>query len=229
MPRCLAQRSTSTVSAVETWQTCTREPGQLGELRRRGPRCWPRPRPASRAARAGRRSRPRGSRRPARPAAGPGRAGRRTPSNARTYSSARRISRASATQWPSSENTRTPAAERAISPSSASSAPARPLLTAPTGTTWADPSRAAERGQVLGGLGGVGHRVGVGHGQHGGEAPARRRPSAGAHGLGVLPAGLAQVGVQVDQARAARPVRRRRSAPRRGRHRPGRRSTPSRT
>ena len=53
---------------------------------------------------------------------------------------------------------------------------------------------------VGGGLGGVGDRIGVGHGQHGGEPAARGRRGAGGHGLGVLPAGFAQMGVQVDQA-----------------------------
>ncbi len=42
-----------------------------------------------------------------------------TPSKALTYSSARRMSTASETQMPSSENTRTRAAESAIAPSSA--------------------------------------------------------------------------------------------------------------
>ena len=58
-----------------------------------------------------------------------------TPSNALTYSSARRISTASLTHLPSSENTRTLAAESAIAPSSASRSPARPRVTAPTGRT----------------------------------------------------------------------------------------------
>ncbi len=56
-----------------------------------------------------------------------------TPSNALTYSSARRISTASETHLPSSENTRTRAAESAIAPSSASRSPCRPTVTAPTG------------------------------------------------------------------------------------------------
>ena len=47
-----------------------------------------------------------------------------TPSNALTYSSARRISSGSATQSPSSEKIRTWAAEVAIAPSSASRSPA---------------------------------------------------------------------------------------------------------
>ena len=49
--------------------------------------------------------------------------------------------------------------------------------------------------------GGVGDRVGVGHRVHGGEAAERRGARAGRDGLGVLPARLAQVRVQVDQAR----------------------------
>ena len=48
--------------------------------------------------------------------------------------------------------------------------------------------------------GGVGDRLGVGHRVHGGEAAQRGGVGAGLDGLGVLAAGLAQVGVQVDQA-----------------------------
>ena len=66
-PRALAQRSTSTVSAVETWQTCSRERVSSASCTSRAT-IRPRPRPASRAARAGRRCRPRGSRRRHRPA-----------------------------------------------------------------------------------------------------------------------------------------------------------------
>ena len=58
----------------------------------------------------------------------------------------------------------------------------------------------ADVGQVFGRLGGVGDRIGVGHRQHGGEAAAGRGPGAGGDGLGVLPAGFAEVGVQVDQS-----------------------------
>ena len=56
-----------------------------------------------------------------------------TPSNALTYSSARRISSGSDTQRPSSENTLTRAAESAIAPSSARRVPPSPSVTAPTG------------------------------------------------------------------------------------------------
>ena len=44
-------------------------------------------------------------------------------------------------------------------------------------------------------------RVGVGHGDHGGEPTQGGAPGAGLDGLGVLPAGLAQVDVQIDQSR----------------------------
>ncbi len=55
---------------------------------------------------------------------------------------------------------------------------------------------------------GVGDRVGVGHRVHGGEAAQRRRPGAGLHGLGVLAARLAQVSVQVHEARQGDEARR---------------------
>ena len=45
----------------------------------------------------------------------------------------------------------------------------------------------------------VDRRVGVGHRNHGTEAAQRSGPAAGLHGLGLLAAGLAEVGVQVDQ------------------------------
>ncbi len=56
-----------------------------------------------------------------------------TPSNALTYSRARRISSGSLTHLPSSEKTRTRAAESAIAPSSARRSPASPTVTAPIG------------------------------------------------------------------------------------------------
>ena len=61
------------------------------------------------------------------------------------------------------------------------------------------PGGAAEVEDALGGLGGVGDRVGVGHGEHGGVATDRRGPRAGGDRLDVLAARLAQVGVQVDE------------------------------
>ena len=62
------------------------------------------------------------------------------------------------------------------------------------------PGLLAEPPDLLDDAGGVGDRVGVGHRVHGGEPAQRRGAAAGLDGLGVLAAGLAQVGVQVDQA-----------------------------
>ena len=59
---------------------------------------------------------------------------------------------------------------------------------------------AAQAPDLLDHPGGVGDRVGVGHRVHGGEATHRGGLGAGEHCLGVLATGLAQVGVQVDQA-----------------------------
>ena len=66
----------------------------------------------------------------------------------------------------------------------------------------------AEPPDLLDDAGGVGDREGVGHGVHGGVAAAGGGPGAGEHGLGVLAAGLAQVGVQVDEAGQQDPARR---------------------
>ena len=54
-------------------------------------------------------------------------------------------------------------------------------------------------------------RLGVGHGHDRGVAAERGRPGAGLDRLGLLAAGLAQVGVQVDQARADQAAARRRA------------------
>ncbi len=58
----------------------------------------------------------------------------------------------------------------------------------------------AQPPDLLDHTGGVGHREGVGHRVDGGEAALGGGAGAGEDGLGVLTAGLAQVGVQVDQA-----------------------------
>ena len=199
MPCALAQRITSTEPAVETWATCTRllvcrasitsrativssaMPGQPGQ------------------ARGGRRARPRGSRPSARRGRGPASAGRRrrrtrgrTPAPGASPAGRARTCRRRRRPAPSRR-------ERAIRPSSASSSPPRPRVTAPTGCTSTRPGGPTEVEHPLGRLGGVGDRGGVGHGQHGGEAAQGRGPRAGEHRLGVLAAGLAQVGVQVDE------------------------------
>ena len=58
-----------------------------------------------------------------------------TPPNVLTYSSARRMSRASCTHRPSSENTRTAARDCAIAPISLRRSPSSPTVTAPMGRT----------------------------------------------------------------------------------------------
>ena len=58
---------------------------------------------------------------------------------------------------------------------------------------------AAQAPDLLDDAGRVGDRLGVGHRVHGGEAAQGGGLRAGLDGLGVLPAGLAEVGVQVDE------------------------------
>ena len=123
-----------------------------------------------------------------------------TPSNALTYSSARRISTAS---------------RHALAVVGEHPDPGRgvghraelgePLARQPDGDRAdredvAVAGLAAQPPDLLDDAGGVGDRVGVGHRVHGGEAAQRRGLGAGLDGLGVLAARLAQVGVQVDQA-----------------------------
>jgi len=62
------------------------------------------------------------------------------------------------------------------------------------------PGLAAEPPHLLDDACGVGGRVGVGHGEHRGVPAERGRRRPGRHGLGILAARFAQVGVQVDQA-----------------------------
>ena len=134
-PRDLAWRTISTEPAVETWHTCSREPTWAASRQSRAM--------IASSATAGQPASPR------RPESSPSfiwassvsrgscECWAITPSNALTYSSARRISSGSLTHLPSSENTRTRAAESAIAPSSAIRSPARPTVTAPTGNTSA--------------------------------------------------------------------------------------------
>ncbi len=104
IPCALAQRSTSTVPAVEAWATCTREPVWRASITSRATITS-----SAMPGQPGRPSRPESS--PSwQHACGPARSGSwacwlTTPPNALTYSSARRITRASATQRPSSEKT----------------------------------------------------------------------------------------------------------------------------
>ena len=68
-----------------------------------------------------------------------------TPSNFFTYSSARRITRGSKTQCPSSLKTRTRAMESAIAPISARCSPSSPRVTAPIGNTSSRPAACPSR------------------------------------------------------------------------------------
>ena len=100
-----------------------------------------------------------------------------TPSNALTYSSARRISTASCDA--AAVVGEHPHAEPPSRPSRRARRAARrrsPTVTAPTGCTSHQAGLAAEPPDLLDDRGGVGDRVGVGHRDHGGEAAERRGP-----------------------------------------------------
>ena len=122
------------------------------------------------------------------------------PSNALTYSSARRISCGSATQCPSSEKIRTRG--RRVG----HRAQLGELLAGQPDGDRADRLHVDQAGlpaeppHLLDHAGGVGDRGGVRHRADRGVAAERGGPGAGLDGLGVLAARLAQVGVQVDQA-----------------------------
>ena len=105
----------------------------------------------------------------------------------------------SCTQIPSSENIRTCPAPAAIMPISVSCVPASPMVTAPTGMHVDQPDLLAAMPDVVGDDRAVGDRVGVGHREHRGVAAQSRCGRTGFDVLGVLAAGLAQVGVQVDE------------------------------
>ncbi len=109
----------------------------------------------------------------------------------------------SCTQMPSSENIRTCPAPAAIMPISVSCAPARPIGHRADRVHVDQPDLLAAVPDVVGDDRAVGDRVGVGHREHRGVAAQSRCRRTGFDVLGVLAAGLAQVGVQVDEARAA--------------------------
>ena len=133
MPRAFAHRTTSTLPAVETWQTWRREPVDSASSASRAM--------IASSATAGQPFRPRSAATApscsCAPAVSRGSSAccAITPSTIRAYSSARRISSGSATHEPSSLKIRTRARERAIATSSASSLPSRPFETAPIGRT----------------------------------------------------------------------------------------------
>ena len=137
-PRCLAQRTISTLPAVERWHTCRREPTCSASSTSRAM--------IDSSATAGQ---------PARPSwaettpsciwepsvrRGSWACWAITPSKVLTYSSARRISTGSCTHLPSSLNTRTRAREAAMASSGARDCPPRPTVTAPIGRTSHQPA-----------------------------------------------------------------------------------------
>ena len=79
--------------------------------------------------------------------------------------------------------------------------PARPTVMAPLTRTSHSPAVSPSVEHLAHHGGGVDGRLGVGHGQHGGEAAEGGGPAAGLDRLGLLAARLAQVGVEVDEAR----------------------------
>ena len=117
---------------------------------------------------------------------------------------------------------------------------ARPTVMHPAGSTSHSPARLALGAHELDHARRVLRRVGVRHRHDRGEPAERGGPAAGLDRLGLLVAGLAQVGVEVDEARRddaaagvehvvaveprrrRRRSRRRRRARRRGARRPGR-------
>ena len=134
---------------------------------------------------------------------------RRPAAGARAYSIARRISRLSCTPVPSSVKSRTPSVghlghrrQLLAGPADGDGARRVRRRTAP----W--PRARAPRGRPPALVDG---RRGVGHGDDRGEAAERGAPAAGLDRLGLLPARLAQVGVQVDQAGRDDAARRRRA------------------
>ena len=121
-------------------------------------------------------------------------------SNILAYSSARRIREAEATGAPSSVKATAPPATSW--PSSASSSPLRPLL---DGADRIDVGLARPLGledDELGRALGVDGGDGVGHAGDRGHAAGQGGTGAGGDGLVFLVAGLAEVDVRVDQARA---------------------------
>ena len=198
-PRALACRSTSTDPAVETWQTCSRDPTCSASSTSRAM--------IASSATAGQPVRP--SRVATSPSCicapsvsrGSSACWAMTPSNAFTYSRARRISRASATQCPSSEKIRTRAADVGHRAQLGQVLAGEPHGDRPDRLHVDQAGLATEPPHLLDDAGRVGDRRGVGHRAHRGVAAERRGPGAGLDGLGVLAAGFAQVGVQVDETR----------------------------
>ncbi len=137
-PRFLAQRMMSTEPAVDRWQTCRRDPTCSASSTSRAM--------IDSSATAGQPASPSSAETAPSfiwaPSVSRGSCAcwATTPSNAFTYSSARRMMSGSKTQKPSSLNTRTRALLDAMAPSSASRSPFCPTVTAPIGCTCTYPA-----------------------------------------------------------------------------------------
>ena len=116
------------------------------------------------------------------------------------YSKARRISCGSSTPTPSSVNIRTPSA--AISAIGASSFPARPTVIAPATWTSHQPGATTERQHLRHDRRVVDRGRRVRHREHRGISAERGRTRPGLDRLRRLVARLAEVRVEVDEARA---------------------------
>lgn len=123
-----------------------------------------------------------------------------TPPKAFTYSRARRMITASSTHLPSSEKTVTPSGGVVHGAEFGELLPLQADGDGADGLHVAVAGLLAEPVDLLDDTGGVGDRVGVGHGEDGRESAGGGGTGAGEDGLGVLAAGLAQMGVQVDEA-----------------------------
>ena len=123
-----------------------------------------------------------------------------TASSDDAYSSARRITTGSCTQRPSSENIAHPRAGRGHRAELGHPLAAQPDGDGADRMDVDEPGLLAEPAHVLDDDRGVGDGVGVGHREDGGVAAERGGGRARGDGLGLLAAGLAQVGVQVDEA-----------------------------
>ena len=199
MPRALAQRSTSTLPALETWQTCSREPVCRASITSRAMMLS-----SATEGQPGSPSRPDSSPSWAQQLASASRGSwacwASTASNGLRYSSARRISRASLTQCPSSLNTRDRGGRAGHVGDLGELLAGQPARDRADRPDVDQAGQLAQPGHLLDHLGGVGDRIGVGHRVHRGEPAEGSRGRTGGDRLGVLAAGLAQVGVQVDQA-----------------------------
>ena len=198
MPWALAQRTTSTEPAVETWATWTRLPVCRASMTSRATMVS-----SAMPGQPGRPSRPESS--PSwQQALGPARWGscacwETTPPKARTYSSARRMTRGVVDALAVVGEHADPGPAAVHQPQLGELLAGQALGDRADRLDVDQTGGPPEVEDPLGGLGGVGDRAGVRHGEDRGEPAHGRRRRAGGDGLGVLAPGLAQVGVQVDQ------------------------------